>query len=219
MPMCFNLFVPLRSAVRRGHAYVMRAFQYLLPQLNIGQLINIEIEFIPVPIDEYINDKSAFDVFVEYRTSSGEKGCIGIETKYVDALGRNNPSDMGKKHRVAIETGCFTPSGLDSIKRSCPQLIRNFLLIEKYRLRHGFVFSHSLILSLKEDNESVEEIAALKKLLRRETQSKIVKLSLEDFVDAVQRYCPELYRRWINEFYRRYLDFDVVKDYLAIADD
>jgi hypothetical protein len=205
-PMCFNLFVPLRSAVRRGDALVLKAFQQVFPQFNIDRLVNIEIEFIPVPIDEYTNDKSAFDAFVELRTKDGKKGCIAIETKYVDSLGTNNPSNMSTKFSVATDIGCFTEDGLKRIETECPQIFRNFLLVEKYRLRHGFEYSHSIVLALQEDKEADKEIDEFKNLLRPEFQSKITKTSLEEFVDAIHKHCPKNEKQWIERFRDRYLD-------------
>jgi len=205
-PMCFNLFVPLRSAVRSGDKFVDKVLQKLLPDLKIERVINIEVEYIPVPIDDYINDKSAFDAFVEFRSKDGEKGAIGIETKYVDSLGTNNPKDMKKKHLIANEIGCFTSEGLESIKTKCPQLVRNFMLTEKYRMNHSFGRSQSIILALQEDSEPEAEIQKLKKILRPEFQSKIAKISLEDFVTAIGTHCPSGYRRWITKFQSRYLD-------------
>jgi hypothetical protein len=169
-------------------------------------VINIEIEYIPVPIDEYINDKSAFDAFVEFRSKDGGKGCIGIETKYVDSLGTNNPKDMKKKLPIANEIGRFTSEGLESIKTKCPQLVRNFMLAEKYRMNHSFDRSQSIILALCEDNEPEAEIQKLKKILRPEFQSKIAKISLEEFVAAIGKHCSSDHRGWITKFRSRYLD-------------
>ncbi len=205
-PMCFNLFVPLRSAVREGKEFVTRVFQSVLPQLKISKIINIEIEYIPIPIEEYIDDKTAFDAFVEYRTKSWEKGCIAIETKYVDSLGKNNPKNMKRKLEVAQEVGCFTPDGLNLITANCPQIVRNFLLTEKYRLNHSFSISHSIMLALNEDKESGTEIQKLKNVLRPEFQSKIEKISLEDFAQAVRDHCPTEEIAWIENLRRRYLD-------------
>jgi len=205
-PMCFNLFVPLRLAVRRGKPFVDKVFRRVFPHLGIDRIINLEIEYIPVPVEEYINDKTAFDAFVEYRTSDGEKGCIGIETKYVDALGKNDPRDLDRKLDVAKGLGCFTREGINLIKTECPQIVRNFLLTEKYRMSHGYDHSNSIILGLKQDIESDTEIQKLKKILRPDFQSKITKISLEDFADTIREYIPSNDIEWIENFQKRYLD-------------
>lgn len=212
MPMCFNLFVPLRSAVRRGESYVDEIFRVLFPGLDIGQIIRIELEFIPVPIEEYTGDRSAFDAFVEFRTKRGEAGCIALETKYVDALGKNNPANLDAKREIARHVGCFTEEGLKALQSACPQIVRNYLLTEKYHLRHGLALSHSVILGLKEDKEIEREIAGLRRHLIPEFHDRLGKAALQDFVQVVEKHCPEEYKPWATEFYRRYLAFDSVKE-------
>lgn len=213
-PMCFNLFVPLRASVRRGDKYVNRVFQKLFPGLNIERIVNVEIEYVPVPIEEYIDDKSAFDAFVEFRTKDGRKGCIAIETKYVDSLGKNDPTRMDKKLPIAREIGCFTATGLERIKTKCPQIVRNFLLVEKYRLNHGFASSHSIVLALDEDKEADKEIKDFRTLLRPAFQSKMVKVSLQDFVDAIQEHSPSKQQPWIKDFRKRYLDMKTAAQFV-----
>jgi PD-(D/E)XK nuclease superfamily protein len=210
MPMCFNLFVPMREAVLRGEQWVTDVFQILFPQYDIAQVREIRLEFIPVPINEYTNDKSAFDAWLEFSAATGNRGIIGIETKYTDSLGKNSPRDMSTKLAIAEECGCFTADGITSIRRSCPQIIRNYLLTEKYRIKHRLEHSHSLILSPEEDYEVVEEIEGFKRLMNPYGKSKISKISLEDFTDAVLGICPEQHRAWIEEFIRRYLDWSSV---------
>jgi hypothetical protein len=210
-PMCFNLFALLRTAVRKGEDFVSKVFQKTLPQVKIGRVIRIEIEYIPIPIEEYINDKTAFDAFVEYRTKDGKKGCIGIETKYVDKLGSNSPADMGTKLWIAKEAGCFTQEGLARIRRKCPQIVRNFLLAEKYRLNSGYDESISLIISPEEDRGSFREVQSIQGVLQPQFHYKIQRKTLQEFVQAIRDHCPQHRRKWIEEFYRRYLDFESVK--------
>ena len=208
-PMCFNLFVPLRAAARRQ--FLSRIFQRSLPHLNIERVIKVRVEYVPVPIEEYINDKSAFDAFVEFRANDGNNGCIAIETKYVDKLGKNSSSDMSTKVCVAKEIGCFTDSGLKRTESECPQIARNFLLVEKYGLNNGLTYSHSVVLALRDDAVAVQEVAEFRDLLLPHFKSKIEKVNLEDFVEAVTACVPESEKRWIGDFHRRYLDFEAAE--------
>jgi|GEM_PF-3842129 len=73
-------------------------------------------------------------------------------------------------------------------------------------MNHGYDQSLSIILGLRQDVESEGEIEKLKKILHLDFQAKISKISLEEFVDAVQGYVPPNDIEWIESFQRRYLD-------------
>ena len=115
---------------------------------------------------------------------------------------------MITKVNVAREAGCFTDEGIVELGLSCPQMVRNFLLAEKYRLKHKLVDSTSVIISLGEDESTQIEIAELQRILKGKFKSKIRKVSLQELVAAIQDECPDYLKPWINSFQKRYLAFD-----------
>ena len=65
MPMCFNLFADLRELLLTNQSEVSRIVKSLFKELNwIDKVTYIDVEFIPVPISDYTNDRSAFDAMI-----------------------------------------------------------------------------------------------------------------------------------------------------------
>ena len=78
MPLCFNLFGYLRkhpAEAARGLAAVL--------DLDIVENLHIVVEWAPDPA-AHLNDRTAFDAFVAYRTGDGRRAFLGIETKYTE---------------------------------------------------------------------------------------------------------------------------------------
>ena len=72
----YNIFVPMMTDM----VTASRCFSEILPHRDIKTIRKWLIEYAP----NTINDRTAFDVYVEYETSKGEKGVIGIEVKYTE---------------------------------------------------------------------------------------------------------------------------------------
>ncbi|TLX70287.1 hypothetical protein E9993_22435 [Labilibacter sediminis] len=206
MPMCFNLFHPLMLLKDKNPTAINSIFRELFPLLKIAYIDHIKLEFIPEPITNYTNDKSAFDAFVQYTDTSDSKGIIAIETKYVEPLGQNIGSNNTLKETVAIKSGLFTNDGIKYIAGDCNQAYRNLLLTEAYRMVNLYDQSHSIILSPSENNSSLSEINHVKQNLKDVYKNKIAFYPLEDFVNTIREVIPETEYHWINEFQIRYLD-------------
>ena len=119
MPMAFNIFHTLMMIKKKYPDEIAGILQHVFPDLDIHQVDDIKIEFIPEPIKNYTNDKTAMDATILFSDAEGNKFIIAIEVKYTDSLG-------------AKESGLFTTLGLAKVKAVCPQIYRNFLLTEKY---------------------------------------------------------------------------------------
>ena len=72
----WNIFVPMMTDL----VAAAKCFSEILPHRDIKSIRNWKIEYAP----NTIQDRTAFDVYVEYQTSSGETGAIGIEVKYTE---------------------------------------------------------------------------------------------------------------------------------------
>ncbi len=84
-PMCFNLFGPMVT----DHDLATRVFGLILPQ-EVEKVINVAIEFAPEPECEYLNDRTAFDAFVEFVRPDGQRGFVGIETKLTEPFSQTH---------------------------------------------------------------------------------------------------------------------------------
>lgn len=83
-PLCFNLFGELSADPDLAARVLVR----LLPELDIAT-VEAPVMFEHSPgrgRSDFTGDRSAFDVAVRYRTSTGELGLLGIEVKYHENL-------------------------------------------------------------------------------------------------------------------------------------
>lgn len=210
MPMAFNLFHPLMMIKEKYPDLLNLMIQNLFPELPVYQVNEIVLEYIPTPINQYTDDKSAMDAAIFFSDQANNKYLIAIETKYTDSLGINKAKENDLKYTAASKSNLFTNEGLEHINKGCTQIYRNFLLTEKYRMVHRLKDSLSIILAPKDHPTTDREIKSLLKFLKPEYQYKLKKYSLEDFVFALRKNCPDEFQLWLKWFFDRYLDFDKV---------
>lgn len=213
MPMAFNLFHPLMMLQVQKPVVLDKMIQNAFPYFPIYKVKEVGLEFIPTPVENYTNDKSAMDAFISFWDKDGGEHIIAIETKYTDSLGTNTSSDkvFDKQIDILRNLILFTPEAIDKLtEREIPisQIYRNFILTEKYRQVHGLKDSYSIILAPKNHPSTVGEIRSLKQYLKNEVSYKLTDYKLEDFVSALISYCPVEYLGWLNWFNDRYLNFD-----------
>jgi hypothetical protein len=211
MPMCFNLFYPLRQALEKKEPFIDTLFSNIFQDMSVCKVTGIDIEYIPLPINEYIDDKTAFDAVIWFEDSIGQKGIIGIEVKYTDKLGNNKASRNVRKLKVAEESGIFTPKAIEGIRNNgCTQIMRNILLTEAYRLHNKLTYSWSVILSPEDEPYSNNEIDNFRKLLMPDYHNKLKRVYLENFTDHCINGASDKYKQIFKDFKERYLAFDKV---------
>ena len=201
-PMAFNLFHPLMLLLKQDSAMVTLA------------VTEIGLEFIPTPIDNYTNDKSAMDAYIRFVDNKGGKHIIAIETKYTDVLGVNEASRCDEQKQMLVDTGLFSSDFEELLmggKVKLTQIYRNLLLTERYRMVEGLKDSYSVVLSPKDHPSTEEEINSVTEYLKPEFAYKLSAVTLEDFVDAMIQYLPEYYAQVYERFRGRYLDFGKVE--------
>lgn len=213
-PMCFNLFYPIRELFEKDFATASRLLALSFPHLNIKRALSIELEYLPSPIDHYLNDRTAFDALVTYVDHSGKRNLLAIETKYVEKLGKNISSDLSTQIEFAKESKIFSSEGMAGVRMGLPQLGRNFLLAQKVKEVDRFDEAYAVVISPKENNSSMKEIEDFKKLLNDEYQKHLFFLSLEDFTEKIEKNCTGNLKSWIHKFKTRYLGFELIKQYL-----
>ena len=184
MPMCFNLFGDLRELLLTNQDEVSRIIKSIFKELNwIEKVIYIDVEFIPVPISNYTNDKSAFDAMILVEDINEKKGLISIETKYTDLLGSNSSKDKSIKNEIIENNKIFNDELVKKLKvKGYKQIHRNYLLTYIFAKKNKFKHFANIVISPKEDKPSVEEIKQLKSHLLQKEDT-IMKIPLEKIVD------------------------------------
>ncbi|MBR6031490.1 MAG: hypothetical protein IKP36_05950 [Bacteroidaceae bacterium] len=216
-PMAFNLFFPLMEIItcdegKRRLANVVSSLVDKNDILNIEQITEVGIEFIPDYYNHCLNDRTAMDAFFRYVTKNGKKGIIAIETKYTDILGTNQASDPSLAVKTATEregiSHVFTKEGKERIaagKIKLSQVYRNLLLTEAVRLYEQLDESLSIIISPQENTSNEKDEKQLSDILNEKYKYKFQVISLESFVEAIIAEFPD--EDIFQKFHHRYLDF------------
>lgn len=213
-PMAFNLFHPLMLLLKQDSAVVTLAVRPVFRNFPVFEVTEIGLEFIPTPIENYTNDKSAMDAYIRFVDNKGGKHIIAIETKYTDVLGMNEASHCEEQKQMLIDTGLFSADFEELLmggKVKLTQIYRNLLLTERYRIKERLKDSYSVVLSPKEHPSTEEEIKYVTDYLKPEYVYKLSAVSLEDFMDAMIQYLSEYYTLVYERFRRRYLEFRKVE--------
>ena len=206
MPMCFNLFSDLRKLLRENPEEASRIARELLKEIPwIERLHEVDVEFIPTPIKDYTNDKSAFDAMLIVEDKEGRKGLISIETKYTDILGGNASKDSATKNAL-VEQGDFFDEELRAElgRKGYLQIHRNFMLTYAYATKQDFYHFANVVISPEEDKLSEAEIDELR---RHMTQYRdcILKVPLEAVVERGLQSGNDSYAEVMRRFRERYI--------------
>jgi hypothetical protein len=169
----------------------------------------IDIEFIPTPISDYTNDRSAFDAMIITSDEKGKKGLIAIETKYTDLLGSNTSSKKNDeiKNELISSNRIFDDSYSTQLKKSgYKQIDRNYLLTYAYAKKNNFKHFTNVIISPEADKLTIEEINTLQASLVKNKDT-VFKISLEEFVQRGQSCIQVWFVDLMKKFHKRYLDW------------
>jgi len=204
-PMAFNLFAPLAQNLKLASQF----FRQIYP--DVQHVTEIIIEYAPLQNNEYLRDRTAFDVFVDYKNNLNQRGFIGIEVKYTETF---SPTEYEKARYKELTNMASSPfsKGADELKRY-NQLWRNTLLAysllehPKSEYKHG----HILLAYMKEDVHVDKMIPDFKKCLKQ-PEVWFQALDVRDIIKILQNLSlSDDEKKWINEFSLRYLRFDLVE--------
>jgi len=219
MPMCFNLFSDLRSGVEAGDDNAQAVLREMLQESAIGVVERVEIEMIPRPTTDYIDDLTAFDAAVLFRDRDNHAGLASIETKYTDSLGSNRAHREDRKHALADELDLLTADGARWYREhGFDQIARNLLLTLAYAERHARPNSINYVVALKEDRRAQDDLDALRDRLSVAYRDRIRWLPLQDIVDRGLRVAHGSNLSVLHRFRQRYLDVSVADGLLLDED-
>ena len=196
-PMCFNLFgEPARDLE------LATALTRALWGNRIARVVNVRFEWAPEPAAEYLNDRTAFDAFIEYETGGGDPGFIGIETKLSEPFSPKRYD--GEKYRCWMTADSPWRPGADVAATRHNQLWRNHLLAWSL-LRHPrseYTQGGVTVVYHPEDRRCRSVTEGYKALLRDD--STFAAFDLNEIVSAWKPLAGD----WLRDFERRYLALD-----------
>lgn len=209
----FNFFVPLLNDL----SFATAVFNELLPFL-IKSIDEIRVEWAPKPVQEYLNDGTSFDTYIECIAENGGKCGIGIEVKYTE---RDYKLDLGSREERAIqdrgslyyevsEASNLYQSGYEE---SLPtdlfrqvwrnQLLGESMLLHKDSHLQDFI-SMTFYPSANEHFKKVEE--DYPNFLAEDKKYKFRCITYEKFFDVLRQNSPDSnFGSWIDYLDERYI--------------
>ncbi len=208
----FNMFVPFKSDLDFG--------KKVLNDLLSGQISSIDkikVEYAPEPAAKYLNDKTSFDVYIEYTHTDKQKGIIGIEVKYTEheyALKHESKQekDINNKtsryYKISKQCSLYKPDTIDQlITDKFRQIWRNQLLGESIIIEDNDEFKYftSLIIFPKGNLHFMETSKDYMDMLTN-NNDRFVPVTYEDFLTTCNRHKPnDRFDKWLNYLQERYI--------------
>ena len=136
-PMCFNLFGELACDVDLA-TVLARA----LWGDHVRKVTSVDFEWAPLPPADYLDDRTAFDAFIDYEASDGKRGFVAIETKLTEPFSRKVYKGS-KYRRWMTQDAPWREDAADEVAHiSHNQLWRDHLLAWALLKRPGSEYRH-----------------------------------------------------------------------------
>ena len=205
MPLCFNLFGYLRG--QAGPA--ARCLSTVLG-VEIAEINDIEVEW--APEDHPLRDRTAFDAMVWYRSRTGTRGLLGVETKYTEPFSQKE-YDRPKYRRLTDHPSSgFWPGAADRLKgRRTNQLWRNALLALGLREGPDFDEGYVVVVHCEGDPGLSNPLAAFRAEMAS-PDSLLRVATYEGLIECLERDAKVT--QWARAFRRRYLDLTLIQSAL-----
>lgn len=208
-PLCFNLFGELTCDFHLASAVVSS-----LSDGRFTEVTSIAFEYSPGRGDaRYLNDSSAFDIFVRCRTAGGGTGFLGIEVKYHENLAGTAGEDRVRYDEVADQMGCFTEER--GLLKASPlqQIWRDHMLAGSTRIQDGY--DDGMFVMLYPQNNPHVSSALDNYRAQLSSEETFAAWTMDDFASKLRDLSDA---PWIELFYDRYLAFEKIDQRLEIDD-
>lgn len=208
----FNIFIPMD----KDRIFCKNVFNDIFKSI-IHSIDKIEIEYAPKPKENYLNDGTSFDAYIEYTSSDNSKGMIGIEVKYTEkeykiqanSKQKKDINDKGSKYFSVTDTcGIYEPSAIEVLPTDkFRQVWRNHILGESILIKDNAKFNHFTSLTLfPSDNVHFMKTSQEYINLLKYNDLKFIALTYEDFFASIDRHCPDKnYKNWLDYLRTRYI--------------
>ena len=198
-PLCFNLFGELYDDL----ALASRAFAKMTHG-RLSEVTRIEFEWSPGRGDDrYTGDKSAFDVYVQFRNADGGNGFLGIEVKYHENLESKKNEYRRRYDEVATRMQCFRADALARLQQAGPlqQMWRDHLLVGAHAHVDRFDDAAFVFLYPEVNTACAAAAAAYQAVLT--DRGTFLAWTLDAFVACLMSLTDA---QWVRQFHARYLD-------------
>jgi hypothetical protein len=208
-PMCFNLFAPLLAMAPSLATACVAAL--LEDETDCIEVEAVHFEVAPTPQGDYLDDRTAFDAFIEYRRADETLGFIAIETKLTEPFSQK----VVRPEKYLNYSGLFpsvwhadAPARLVDVRWF--QLWRNHLLAKRLAARpeQGYTSSLVVVAHHPHDRSCSAAVEGYRSLVV-EPDSEVVARSLEQIADRWQPLVDGTASEpWLQDFRTRYLELE-----------
>ena len=206
-PLCFNLFAPLK----RNLDLATKLMQATFGAERVQRVTDVKIEYAPQPAFEYLGDRTAFDVFIEYVAPDDEPGFFGIEVKLTETFSAKRYD--GARYRTLVArpgSPWRSEAGELLADERWNQLWRNHMLVDALRTHRTPIHGRTgslVVLRHPLDTECTTACATYRTMLAQ--PSDLIELTLDDMISRWGSVELDADRRvWLRELRRRYLDLN-----------
>jgi len=202
-PLCFNLFGLMKNDLKLATAFWKKHF----PD-TVDEVIKVEFEYAPQPASEYLNDRTAFDVYFEYFTEDADHGIIGIEVKFTEAFSQKVYDTSYYRELVETTGSPWKRESWDNLSDiRWNQLWRDHLLVYSI-IKHEYS-THSqgcfVIVRHPEDTECEANVNMYRSFLRSNDKT-FVDMPLDKLLSAFDEIeLDDEVKAWLGRFRERYL--------------
>ncbi len=201
-PMCFNLFGPL--VLDLGLA--TRLIRALLPG-EVERVRDVRIEWAPEPAAEYLNDRTAFDAFVDYERPDGGRAFLAVETKLTEPFSAKHYDSEAYRRWMRGPRAPWRPEAsreVDAVVHN--QLWRDHLLAVALRdhARSPYAAGRLALVRHPEDADCAAVVAGYQRLLRDGDDS-FFDLPIDRLVRCWREVVDGEAAEWLDAFAARYL--------------
>jgi hypothetical protein len=202
--LAFNLFAPLVD----NKDLARRLVEATLAK-PVREVVQVDLEYIPEPVNAYLNDRTTYHVFVEYINQDGKLSFLGIDPRLVDPLPERTYSNPTYQKWAAHEHSPFLPEKRAELEAPELNLIwRGHLLAAALRLHPDSLYTegYSLLLYPQAHNRLEEAARRYRSLLNPEDET-FSSLSLEALLERWAGPVENTaFQPWLESFRLRYLD-------------
>lgn len=209
-----NIFIPLKLNIESN---LLRNILNVLLNGVVETIQEMRIEWSPKPEENYLNDLTSFDTYIQYKDQNGERGGTGVEVKYTEKeypYGEKERREFNKPDSIyntlTNDIGMYRSQYLDELKKPLyKQLWRNHLLGEsmiedkKYNLKH---FTSVVLYPMGNTHFSRVCREYEQFIIDNNQPRKFIHITFEEFIDVGKRLAKtEEALKWLNYLSKRYI--------------
>jgi hypothetical protein len=205
-PATFNFFGPLKIDLKLASAVAKRLFPDFVQKVT-----GILFEHSPSRRDErFIDDRSAYDVLLKVKTTTGQHGFVAIEFKFTETMTEQPARLRPRYDQVSQSSGLFKDPGSAALRTSPLQQLWRLHMLSATMLQNALYSEGRFAVFAPSHNSHVFDAVSLyRQHLKDDGPVSFDAIPLESMVKAIQRAGARDLAATLNE---RYLDFSPLEE-------